>query len=121
MPIDAALAKQASFPPSTSSYSQDDVILYHLGIGAGAPSQVEAGELEYSDALADFQPQSAGTLGVRIRVTFSEPVTRARLTRIEPSFGLLPRLRSSHPADERRTWTAIVPAVDARRGGGWLG
>jgi acyl dehydratase len=48
MPIDPVLAKQASFPSSTSSYDQDDVILYHLGIGAGAPNQMDAGELEYT-------------------------------------------------------------------------
>jgi len=48
VPIDPALAKQAEFPPSESSYTQDDVILYHLGIGAGAPNQMDANELEYT-------------------------------------------------------------------------
>jgi len=48
MPIDPELARKAAFPPSESSYTQDDVILYHLGIGAGAPDQTDPAELEYT-------------------------------------------------------------------------
>ena len=48
MPIDPEKALAASFEPSTASYTQDQVILYHLGLGAGAPSQMDANELEYT-------------------------------------------------------------------------
>ena len=47
MPIDPEKALGHSFPASESSYGQDDVILYHLGIGAGVP-QTDANELEYT-------------------------------------------------------------------------
>ena len=35
MPIDAAVALGASIEPFTSAWDADDVILYHLGVGAG--------------------------------------------------------------------------------------
>ncbi len=47
MPIDPEKALQAHFEPSETSYDEDQVILYHLGVGAGAPNQTDAGELEY--------------------------------------------------------------------------
>jgi acyl dehydratase len=47
MPIEPQKALAAKFAPSTSSYEQDDVILYHLGIGAGVPA-TDANELEYT-------------------------------------------------------------------------
>jgi hypothetical protein len=47
MPIEPQKALAAKFAPSTSSYEQDDVILYHLGVGAGVPA-TDANELEYS-------------------------------------------------------------------------
>lgn len=47
MPIDPAQAVGHTFPAAKSSYVQDDVILYHLGIGAGVPSTAP-GELEYT-------------------------------------------------------------------------
>jgi acyl dehydratase len=47
MPIEPQKALAAKFAPSTSSYEQDDVILYHLGIGAGVPP-TDANELEYT-------------------------------------------------------------------------
>ena len=47
MPIDADKARGASLPDGESSYSQDDVILYHLGVGAGVPA-TDPGELEYT-------------------------------------------------------------------------
>jgi acyl dehydratase len=47
MPIDPEKALAHEFPPSQGSYRQDDVILYHLGIGAGAP-QTDPNELEYT-------------------------------------------------------------------------
>lgn len=48
MPIDPEKAMKASFEPTTTSYTQDQVILYHLGLGAGAPNQMDANELEYT-------------------------------------------------------------------------
>ena len=36
MPIDLEKALGAELAPSEGSWSRDDVILYHLGIGAGA-------------------------------------------------------------------------------------
>jgi len=47
MPIEPQKALAAKFAPSTSSYEPDDVILYHLGIGAGVPP-TDANELEYT-------------------------------------------------------------------------
>jgi acyl dehydratase len=47
MPIHPAEALAAKFPVAETSYEVDDVILYHLGIGAGVP-QTDANELEYT-------------------------------------------------------------------------
>jgi acyl dehydratase len=47
MPIDADKARGASLPDGEGSYDQDDVILYHLGVGAGVPA-TDPGELEYT-------------------------------------------------------------------------
>jgi acyl dehydratase len=47
MPIDPQQALAAKFPPAETRYDADDVILYHLGIGAGAP-QTDPNELEYA-------------------------------------------------------------------------
>jgi acyl dehydratase len=47
MPIDPKQATGHEFPPAKSSYEQDDVILYHLGIGAGVPA-TDPKELEYT-------------------------------------------------------------------------
>jgi len=47
MPIDPSKALGHSFPPGKSSYHQDQVILYHLGIGAGVP-QTDPNELAYT-------------------------------------------------------------------------
>ncbi len=46
MPIDLARAVGAELSPTTFSWSDDDVILYHLGIGAGDPP-TDPGELRY--------------------------------------------------------------------------
>jgi len=47
MTIDLEKVLGFEFPESTYTYAQDDVILYHLGIGAGVP-QTDPGELEYT-------------------------------------------------------------------------
>jgi acyl dehydratase len=47
MPIEPQKALAAKFAASTSSYEVDDVILYHLGIGAGVPP-TDPNELEYT-------------------------------------------------------------------------
>ena len=47
MPIDRDKAMAYEFPEGTGSYSNDEVILYHLGVGAGVPA-TDAGELEYT-------------------------------------------------------------------------
>ncbi len=47
MPIDRDKALQAQFSESQSHYGPDDVILYHLGIGAGTPA-TDPNELEYT-------------------------------------------------------------------------
>ena len=46
MPIDLEKARGAKLAPSTGEWGQDQVILYHLGIGAGVPA-TDANELEY--------------------------------------------------------------------------
>jgi acyl dehydratase len=48
MPIDLEKASGAKFPSSEGSWSQDQVILYHLGIGAGMEKPTDAKELEYT-------------------------------------------------------------------------
>jgi acyl dehydratase len=47
MPIDIEKAVGAELPEGTSSWGPDDVILYHLGVGAGVPA-TDPGELEYT-------------------------------------------------------------------------
>jgi len=47
MPIDPSKARGATLPESEASYTKDQVILYHLGVGAGVPP-TDAGELEYT-------------------------------------------------------------------------
>ena len=47
MPVDPAKALGAELPESKSSYNKDEVILYHLGVGAGDPA-TDAGELAYT-------------------------------------------------------------------------
>lgn len=48
MPIDKEKALAATFAPSEGSWGQDDVILYHLGLGAGLDKPVDPKELEYT-------------------------------------------------------------------------
>jgi acyl dehydratase len=48
MPIDAAAALGATIAPFSSSWDADDVILYHLGIGAGLGKPTDAAELAYT-------------------------------------------------------------------------
>ena len=47
MPIDVDQVLAASLPEVTATWGQDDVILYHLGLGAGVP-QTDPNELEYT-------------------------------------------------------------------------
>ncbi len=46
MPIDPSKALGAELGESQTSYTKDDVILYHLGVGAGVPA-TDPNELEY--------------------------------------------------------------------------
>ncbi len=46
MPIDMEKALGADLKPTEASWTQDDVILYHLGLGAGVP-QTDPNELAY--------------------------------------------------------------------------
>jgi acyl dehydratase len=48
MPIDASAALGATIAPYSSSWDADDVILYHLGIGAGIGKPTDAAELAYT-------------------------------------------------------------------------
>ena len=48
MPIDKEKALAAVFEPAEGSWNQDDVILYHLGLGAGLDKPTDAKELEYT-------------------------------------------------------------------------
>jgi len=47
MPIDPQKARGAKLPEGESSYTRDQVILYHLGVGAGVPA-TDPGELAYT-------------------------------------------------------------------------
>ncbi|HIF92884.1 MAG TPA: 3-alpha,7-alpha,12-alpha-trihydroxy-5-beta-cholest-24-enoyl-CoA hydratase [Myxococcales bacterium] len=47
MPIDRDKALAHVFPPGVGEYQANDVILYHLGVGAGVPA-TNPGELEYT-------------------------------------------------------------------------
>ncbi len=48
MPIDVAKAKSAEPSRSTGAWQKDDVILYHLGVGAGLERPTDPKELEYT-------------------------------------------------------------------------
>ena len=48
MPIDPALALNATMPAANATWDADDVILYHLGIGAGINKATDPAELEYT-------------------------------------------------------------------------
>lgn len=50
MPIDVAKAKAAKLPSGSTSWNADDVILYHLGVGAGTGNGkvTDRRELEYT-------------------------------------------------------------------------
>src|SRR5881397_652243 len=47
MPIDPNKARGARLPDGQTSYTKDQVILYHLGLGAGVPA-TDPQELEYT-------------------------------------------------------------------------
>lgn len=63
MPIDPVAAVHATLPVTLSSWDADDVILYHLGIGAGLDKPTDPAELAY---------------------------TYERYLRVLPSFGVIP-------------------------------
>lgn len=48
MPVDPQKAMAASMPSSTNEWTQDQVILYHLGCGAGFQKPTDPAELEYT-------------------------------------------------------------------------
>jgi acyl dehydratase len=48
MPIDPALALAAEIEPYASTWDADDVILYHLGVGAGLGRPTDPAELAYT-------------------------------------------------------------------------
>ena len=48
MPIDPTLALNATVPSANATWEADDVILYHLGIGAGIDKATDPAELEYT-------------------------------------------------------------------------
>jgi acyl dehydratase len=48
MPVDPSVALGAAIEPFTTSWDADDVILYHLGIGAGLNKATDAAELAYT-------------------------------------------------------------------------
>jgi len=47
MPVDPAKAKASKMPPTKGEWNQDNVILYHLGVGAGVPA-TDPNELAYT-------------------------------------------------------------------------
>ena len=74
MPIDLDKALGASLPTASSGWVEKDVILYHLGLGAGVPA-TDPGELAYTYENADLKvlptfavqpafPMLAGIMGV---------------------------------------------------------
>lgn len=48
MPVDPQKALASTMPSGTYEWTQDQVILYHLGLGAGLTKPVDAKELEYT-------------------------------------------------------------------------
>jgi acyl dehydratase len=48
MPIDRSKALAAEFPTQSAEWGPDNVILYHLGLGAGFENPTDARELEYT-------------------------------------------------------------------------
>jgi hypothetical protein len=64
MPIDPAVAIGAELPPLSFSWTSSDVLLYHLGIGAGsrAGDQLDASALRYT--LDDEHLQVLPSFGI---------------------------------------------------------
>jgi len=48
MPIDLKKAQGGVLPKTTAEWNEDQVILYHLGVGAGYPNQTDPNELQYA-------------------------------------------------------------------------
>lgn len=48
MPVDPQRALAATMPSGSYEWTQDQVILYHLGLGAGLSKPVDSAELEYT-------------------------------------------------------------------------
>lgn len=71
MPIDTSVAVGASLPARTFSWTSSDVLLYHLGIGAGSRTgdNTDAGALRYT--LDDDRLQVLPSFGV-VAPTFHE-------------------------------------------------
>jgi acyl dehydratase len=70
MPIDPEKARGQSLGAVESEYTKDDVILYHLGIGAGVPA-TDPNELQYTyekdlKVLPSFAVVASGRRNVRV-------------------------------------------------------
>ena len=48
MPVDPSQALGATLPTAPAAWSQDDIILYHLGLGAGWANPADPAELRYT-------------------------------------------------------------------------
>lgn len=59
MPIDVSKALDASLPDGSYSWDLNDVILYHLEVGAGVPA-TDPNELEYVISNANLIVFSQG-------------------------------------------------------------
>ena len=83
MPIDPEKALGYQLPAGTSEWNEDQVILYHLGVGAGTPP-TDAGELEYAYEKNLKVLPSFGVIPV-----FSSMIGLAQVPGLEFNFAML--------------------------------
>jgi acyl dehydratase len=103
MTIDALRALAARFPPASFAWTEDDVIRYHLALGAGAPHCTGA-ELRYVDEQR-----------LHVLATFVVQVASAASTLALQSPGLdHDPLRVVHVGQEVTLYAPLPPSGNAR-------
>ena len=84
MPIDPEKASGAKLPVTESSWDRDDVILYHLGVGAGMEKPTDPKELEYT-----YEKNLKVLPSFAVVPVFSSLVNLAAIPGVEINFALV--------------------------------
>lgn len=89
-----------------------------LNLRTGAPLYdrgwsftASTGTLDWTDRLGDTLEPPAFQNGVLLRITFSEPVVRPTIAKVEPPLGFRLRLVSGQPPKRRNVWSVAVPGA----------